>query len=74
MMPAQAVAVGHHQHLVVAGQRREYLALPVGHRAGHGVAQRLGAGQCGVGNPGVTGIEARIARIVLRPSGAGATS
>ena len=58
--------MSHHQQFVVAGQRREYLALPVGHRAGHGVFQRLGAGQRGVGNPGVTGIEARIAGIVLR--------
>ena len=53
--PAQAVAVGHDQQGVVAGERRQDFAFPVGHDAADGVEQRLGAGQLRFGYVAVAG-------------------
>jgi hypothetical protein len=61
----QAVAVRYHQDFVVNGQFGENHALPVGQRPFDGLLERFGAGQLLVRDPGVAGIEARIAGIVF---------
>ena len=55
----------YHQDFVVNGQFGENHALPVGQRPFDGLLERFGAGQLLVRDPGVAGIEARIAGIVF---------